>query len=200
MQLTGFLAEFTPTVRLYIGMKDRKCWLDGWSEEKLAAACRRGEKRAYAVLVRRHAPQVFAVCLGMLASVHDAEDVAQDALVKGLTQIDQLRAGEHFRAWIAGIARNLCLDHLRREKRGREVLARRQAPEPADRSAFAELEGAIHELPEQYRLPLLLYYLDGQSTENVASALNLSPDGVRTRLSRARKELRKRIGKQGSVQ
>jgi RNA polymerase sigma-70 factor (ECF subfamily) len=53
-----------------------------------------------------------------------------------------------------------------------------------------ELHDAVTRLPEKYRLPLVLYYFDGESSEGVARALDLTPAGVLTRLSRARKELR----------
>jgi RNA polymerase sigma-70 factor (ECF subfamily) len=170
--------------------------LDSQAEEQLVASCRDGDRNAYAQLVRRHAGQVFAVCLGMVGDAHDAEDLAQDALVRGFAKISRLRKGRYFRAWITGIARNLCVDHLRRRKTERAALASCSTTKHTARTDFRALQGAVLELPEQYRLPLLLYYFDGHSIENIGIALGLSPAAVSTRLSRARRQLRERIDHQ----
>ena len=61
------------------------------------------------------------------------------------------------------------------------------------------LEGALARLPEKYRVPLMLYYFDGHSTENVARMLDLDPAAVLTRLSRARRELRRMLQEQGGA-
>jgi len=60
-------------------------------DENLVAAAAAGDRDARAVLVRRHYERVFIVCLGMLGSVHDAEDIAQEAMLKGFTDIRKLR-------------------------------------------------------------------------------------------------------------
>lgn len=69
---------------------------------------------AYAELVERHYSKVFQVCLGVLGNVHDAEDVAQDAVIAGFEKIGQLRDGGQFGPWIARIARNLSVNFVRR--------------------------------------------------------------------------------------
>jgi len=171
--------------------------LDARSEGELLAACRAGDQTACAALIKRHAQQVLAICVGMVTNAHDAEDVAQEALAQAFTRIPALRDPEQFGPWLARIARNACIDLLRRRTRERRVLAEQVRP---DRSGLADttgLERAIAQLPEKYRLALLLYYFDGQSTENVAKMLNLSPAGVSTRLSRARRELRKLLTEHG---
>lgn len=68
---------------------------------------------AYAELVERHYSKVFLVCLGVLGNVHDAEDVAQDAVIAGFEKIGQLRDGGQFGPWIARIARNLSVNFVR---------------------------------------------------------------------------------------
>jgi RNA polymerase sigma-70 factor (ECF subfamily) len=58
--------------------------LDARLDENVVRACRQGDSDAYAVLVNRHYRHVFALCLGVLGNIHDAEDIAQDAMLKGL--------------------------------------------------------------------------------------------------------------------
>ena len=85
-------------------------------ENSLVASCRKGGRAAYADLVRRHAGRVFAICLSLLGDWHEAEDMAQQTLLRGFMQIGNLRNSERFGAWIAQIARNVCVDALRRRK------------------------------------------------------------------------------------
>jgi RNA polymerase sigma-70 factor (ECF subfamily) len=160
-------------------------------DEQLVVAICGGDKDAYATLVRRHSARVFAVCLGMLGNVGDSEDAAQEALLKGLTHIHTLRDGRQFGAWVSQIARNHCLDLLRTRKRRRELLQQNGETKTAAETGYTDLEEALERLPDQYRLPLMLYYFDGRDSRTVAAALNISRAGACTRLSRARKELRK---------
>jgi RNA polymerase sigma-70 factor (ECF subfamily) len=164
--------------------------LDEQSEKQLVAECLGGDRDAYATLVKRHSRAIFALCLAMLREVHDAEDVAQETLVRGFRELDQLRDGAQFRRWLLKIARNLCLDFIRAQKRGRQMLEKRSNPRTVVPYDYMDLHDAVTRLPEKYRLPLVLYYFDGQSSESVARALDLTPAGVLTRLSRARRALR----------
>jgi RNA polymerase sigma-70 factor (ECF subfamily) len=164
------------------------------AERLLVDACRGGDTTgAYGELVRRHSRSVFAVCLGTLGNVHDAEDIAQETFIRGIARIAQLRDGTQFGPWIMKIARNLCIDYVRRRKRGATILAMQDRDRVVPEAAHVDLREAVTRLPEKYRLPLLLYYFDGRSSESVARTLGISTDGALTRLSRARKELRKLI-------
>lgn len=165
--------------------------MDIETERRLVNACRDGDKRAYAKLFKSYSKQVFAVCLDIVKSIHDAEDIAQEALITGYTQIRQLRDNERYRSWIIKIARNRCLQFKRRRKRYKEVLKIQDCNHHVYPREHIDLYKAITKLPEKLQSPLVLYYLDGQSTSRVAEILNMTPAGVLTRISRARKELRK---------
>ncbi len=187
--------------------------MNGMMDEALVAQCQRGTREAYAELVRRHSRLVFAVCLGILGNVSDSEDAAQEALIRGFTSIGGLRQGTLFSAWITRIARNHCVDLLRETARRRELLVRelgRSAAGSEPPALFQDssrrhnrggdqrydgLRSALDQLYENYRVPLMLYYFEGRSTQKVAEALGISEAGVLTRLSRARKELRKKLAR-----
>jgi len=173
--------------------------VDERSDEHLVAASREGDKSAYAELVRRHVRRVYAVCLGILGSVVESEDMAQEALVKGLTSIHTLQDGNQFGSWIGQIPRNLCLDWIRLGTRRRELLARHVAEAVPSGDDHLRLHEALSQLPEKYRLPLMLFYFDGKSSRKLARELNLSQAGACTRLSRARRELRKLLAKQAGT-
>jgi RNA polymerase sigma-70 factor (ECF subfamily) len=132
----------------------------------------------------------------MLHDPDDGQDAAQDVLIKGLEKIGSLRDGNQFAMWITRIAQNHCRDHWRTQKR-REELLREHSQETslASESPAPDLSDALARLPEKYRLPLMLYYFDGQSSENLARALDISRAGVGTRLARARRALRQILEK-----
>jgi RNA polymerase sigma factor (sigma-70 family) len=166
------------------------------TDENLVMTALDGDRQAYADLVRRHSRRVYAVCMGILGNAADSDDLAQEAFVKGFRSLRTLRGGGSFGPWIAQIARNLCRDHIRVSARRRELLEENLAstgPEPADHSALHE---ALAELPEKYRAPLMLFYFDGKSAGKLAEELEISHAGACTRLSRARRELRRILERQ----
>ena len=172
--------------------------MDVFSEQKLVAGCRRGDKRAYAALVGLYARDVFVVSFGVVGNVHDAEDIAQEAFLKGLVQIAGLRRGERFGPWIRRIARNQAIDFVRRRKAGMQAAVAQIQLQPRAESTedYHVLEKAIGRLDETYRETILLYYFDGRRTEDVAEKLDISPATVLSRLSRARRQLREIIENQ----
>lgn len=171
--------------------------MDVFSEEKLVAGCRQGDKQAYAALVSLYARNVFAVSFSVVGNVHDAEDIAQEALLKGFVQIADLRKGKRFGPWVCRIARNLAIDFVRRQKTQKQAAARIRLQQCSESTEdYYVLEKAIQRLDETYRETIVLYYFDGRRTEDVAEELNISPATVLSRLSRARRQLREIIENQ----
>jgi len=158
-------------------------------DESVVRACQKGDKSAYAVLVKKHYRHVFALSLGVLGNVHDAEDVAQEAMLKGFLKIKKLTRAEQFEPWILRIAKNLCFDFLRRQKRTREA-AMQPATQAGHKTGENEsLRRAIRRLPLELRLPLTMYYFDGRNARMIAEKLNLSHSGACQRIRAARKRL-----------
>lgn len=166
--------------------------MDAYADDILVAACQAGNKKAYAVLVKRYYKDVFAMCLGMLGNVQNAEDIAQDAMLRGFLKIRKLRGSEQFGQWIVRIARNLCIDLLRRQKHAKRFLARQAAESRQRRNEnHDDLEQALRRLPEELRLPLVMYYFDSKNAKTIAEKLNISHSGVCQRIRAGRKELHK---------
>jgi RNA polymerase sigma-70 factor (ECF subfamily) len=171
--------------------------LDRHNDIDIVEAVCRGQQSAYAQLVRRHYDRVFLVCLGIVGNVHDAEDVSQEAMIKGLEKIRQLRARDQFGHWIVRIARNLAINCLRRRSSAdRLVRASREEPLGRDR-ATVDVHEALARLPLELRQPLVMYYFDGRSVKTVAETLEISTSGVYTKLRDALKELRDILTSQG---
>ncbi len=153
------------------------------------AASEAQDEMPHEQLVRQHYEHVFAVCYGILVNVHDAEDATQETMLRGLAKAAHRMAPEQLRPWIIRVARNLCIDRLRRRKRQGPPAEPPAAPSRQDVNAQQELEQAIKRLPAELRVPLLMYYFDGRSAKTIAENLNISHSGVCQKLRLARRQL-----------
>ena len=174
---------------------------NGASDAELVQAARRGDKRAFVEIVARHQAMVCGVALGILGDFAASEDAAQEAFLTAWRKFHDLREPERLRPWLAQIARNAALGHLRRT-RGHDALEEALAladdsPTPDETAANEEEAALVREslakLPETYRLPLILFYREGQSVRAVADALSITEDAVKQRLARGREMLRDRM-------
>ncbi|MBW8849515.1 MAG: sigma-70 family RNA polymerase sigma factor [Xanthomonadales bacterium] len=166
-------------------------------------AARDGDRAAYGRIVAGCQNTVTAVALAITRDVQASEDIAQEAFLNAWQHLRRLQNPSSFLPWLRQIARNLARDHLRAlahrplQGAGAELaieLAADPAPTPAERIEADERERAaielISALPEDSRETLLLFYREGQSSQQVAALLGLSDAAVRKRLSRARQSLR----------
>lgn len=158
-------------------------------EHVLAEKARRGDREAFESLVQGHYRHVLALCCGMVSNLHDAQDLTQKTMLRAFGKVKTLREPEQFGNWICAIARNVCVDHLRSgRKHPRAVPEMVRAPEER-RDEYDELQRAIGCLPEEMRVPLLMYYFDGQNSKAIAERLAITDSGVRQRLRYARRRL-----------
>lgn len=176
--------------------------IDQTLERELPAAAG-GCQHAYGRIVLACQNTVTAIALAITRDRQASEDIAQEAFVKGWQQLHQLRSSTSFLPWLRQITRNLARDWLRAQ-RGRPLtgeaaevalgMAADPAPGAADRLQRVEeeiaAEDVISALPADSREVLLLYYREGQRSQQVAVLLGLSDAAVRKRLSRARAQVR----------
>ncbi|MEM7164709.1 MAG: sigma-70 family RNA polymerase sigma factor [Planctomycetota bacterium] len=169
------------------------------NDARLVAAALQGDAAAWTELVDLHLRPTFAVAAAVTGSHVDAEDLVQDAFLHAFNELASLREPERFGAWLAGIVRRQAIHRHRVGSRRREILndyaawkdaARDREPEPGE---FAEVWTAIGHLPEALRVPLLLYYFEGESATSVATRLDLPAPTVRKRLQLARDRMRGRL-------
>ena len=164
------------------------------------AAVARGDQRAFGELVETELPRVVAVARRVLGSDGEADDVAQEALLRLWRQAADWRAGEaRVRTWLYRVAVNLAIDRLRR----RREETGSQAPEMAESAGQQrELEeqdmasavnDALQTLPERQRIALTLFHYEGASMAEVAEVMETSPDAVESLLGRGRRALKKQL-------
>jgi RNA polymerase sigma factor (sigma-70 family) len=170
----------------------------GKSDAEVVLAARGGDKGAFVEIVARHQTMVCGIAFGVLNDFAASEDAAQEAFFTAWRKLGEIRDVEHLRGWLAQIARNAALANLRR-RRPEAPLPDDcdridHSPSPDDAAATKEdyyaVRKALGKLPEQFRLPLVLFYFEGHSTRAVAESLGLSDDVIRQRLSRGREMLR----------
>ena len=167
------------------------------------AAARGGDRAAYGRIVAACQNTVTAVALAITHDVTASEDIAQDAFLSAWQHLKRLQNPSSFLPWLRQITRNLARDHLRASRHrpldgeGAEIaieLAADPSPTPMQQLVEDERERAAAELisalPEESREVLLLFYREGQSSQQVALLLGMSDAAVRKRLSRARASLR----------
>jgi RNA polymerase sigma-70 factor (ECF subfamily) len=173
--------------------------LNDRSDENLVVASQKGDKSAYALLVRRHYKHVFIVCLSITGNIEDAEDATQEAILKGFMQLKKLRNCLQFGPWITKIAKNLSLNIVRRKQHTRKIIADKTTSSIGMRRENERLQQAIGNLPLEIRQPLVLYYFDSQSVQTVASNLKVSTSIVYSRLRAAINELHRVLAEEGET-
>jgi RNA polymerase sigma factor (sigma-70 family) len=164
------------------------------SDERLIALIRRGREDAFEILFDRYRPRLLAFCSNMLRSPEDAEDVMQEVMVSVHRAI---RADERpilAKPWLYRIARNRCLNHMRRSQPIAldtmdefTALGAVSAPEAVERSEhLREIVADVKRLPESQRTALLLREMEGLPYAQIAEVLDTTVASVKSLLVRAR--------------
>ncbi len=166
------------------------------SDERLVRGTLAGDREAYNGLVERYLQTVHATAFAITGNHQDAEDVAQEAFLKGLRSLDTLKKPGSFGSWIISIAKNGALSW--RRKAGRELtnggdIAQREGttPDPARGELHDLLRAQLERMEPNAREVLLLHYFAGNSLREVAALLNISRSAAQKRLWRGREALGK---------
>ncbi len=181
-------------------------------DEDLIALVQQGQKRAYDELVRRFKGRLFSFILRMVGDPVEAEELAQDTLIRAYIHADKYREIARFSTWLFTIATNLVRNQVRKRKRQPYMLTLDPAPidddriplDPADPHAdpTQDLEGeelgrliaeATEQIPEKYRIPFLLREVEELSYEEIQQVTGLKLGTVRSRINRARNRFRANI-------
>jgi len=181
------LPELTAGLDIALGQKQEEGWTVEREFEQRLADC---------------SPLAFRVALGVLHSQADAEEVAQEALVRAYHHFARLRDPARFQAWLVRVTWRLAIDRqrsaARRERREQTALANEPLPRSVEETALgrefqARLEQAVDSLPEKLRRVMILAAIEGYDTRETATLLGLPEGTVRSRLHRARELLAEKL-------
>lgn len=175
------------------------------NEEALVRRARDGNREAFEELVRRTSRMVYARLYLETGDPHTAEDLVQETFLRAFRSVRQLVDHRGFRAWLMAIGQSALIDSYRRAgalrrmppgRAGQEALLSAPSPEPSDignADAREKVRSILQSLPEEYRLPLTLRYIDGADYESIQMQLGLSPGSLRGLLYRGLQLLRRAV-------
>jgi RNA polymerase sigma factor (sigma-70 family) len=172
--------------------------------ETLRRFAARGDEAAFETLLRRHGPMVLGVCRRLLADAHDAEDAFQATFVVLVRKARSLRRAESVAGWLYGVAYRTALKARSRAARRRTterpldgVPEPATEPVPPTADLRAVLDDELDRLPEKYRAPVVLCYLEGKTFQEAAGLLGWPAGTVSGRLARAKDILARRLTRRG---
>jgi RNA polymerase sigma factor (sigma-70 family) len=182
-------------------------WLGDLNDSQLLERfVRLRDGKAFATLMERHGPMVLGVCRRILQAPQDIEDAFQGTFLVLVRKADAIGRRELLGNWLYGVAYRIAI-------RARANAAKRRAHERRSAAAVATeptheliwrdlrpvLDDEVSRLPEKYRVPIVLCYLEGKTLEETARYLGCPKGTIATRLTRARERLRRRLRRRGVV-
>lgn len=176
----------------------------GEGELELIQRSLNGDMDAWGEIVRRYKEAVFGVALGILGNPADAEDAAHDAFIRAYEGLHTFRLDKRFSTWIFAVTANVCKNKLRRERLFaplKHISKLTKGGDPAAQFAQQERSRLVREsldqLSPKYRMPLVLRYYADLDYKDIAEVLSLPEGTVKTRLHRAKSELKRILERKG---
>lgn len=168
----------------------------------LIQKAQKGDLRAFEQLAEQYHSKIYNICLGIMGNSHDAEDAAQNALIKVYRAVGDFKFQSKFSTWVYRITTNVCMDEVRKRKRtsavssdelAEDVFGTDQATPEAhvlSRETVSDLKSAIGRLKDDHKKMIVLRDINGFSYEEIARITKCSVGTVKSRISRARGALK----------
>lgn len=153
-------------------------------------------------LLERHYDRFYAICYRIAGNPADAADACQEALLAIVKGLDRYDGRATFKTWSYRVASNACLDEMRRKNRrplvGVDLAEPEDGGQPLDQqvSDRVTLEDALPQIPEEFRVPVVLRDVGGLDYAEIAETLSIPPGTVRSRIARGRRQLSELLGNQ----
>lgn len=166
--------------------------------QDLLAKAKAGDQAAFAAIVRKHQNMVFSVALHMLRSRPAAEDLAQEVFLELYRSLHRLESEAHVVSWLRRVAGHRCIDEIRRRNHRQEFATDTlpdpgHSPEPREVFVAERLEELVAELPDRARMVVVLRYQEEMEPTEIADALGMPVNTVKSHLRRSIIALRERL-------
>lgn len=150
-------------------------------------------KARFAEIVLQNEKQLYRIAKSILKNDEDCADAAQEAVTKGFANLCKLRDDNYAKTWLIRILIHECYQIRRKSEKTLPVLQEKDINSTDSQALYTwfEVYEMLSELPEKLRLVLILYYLEGYKVKEIAEILRIPQGTVKSRLERARKQLRK---------
>lgn len=164
-----------------------------------------GETSAFEEIVHKYQDRIYNLCRHMLGNAHDAEDAAQETFIKAYQNLGNFRPDASLYTWLYRIAVNTCIDHKRkpffeslfkRSSEGEDFEIERQSDAPSPEKLYESkqtgvaIQLALAKLSDKLRTAIILKEIEDLSYEDISDVLDISIGTVKSRISRAREELK----------
>lgn len=170
---------------------------------QLIEECKAHNRKAQLKLYKKYCDGMFVVASRFFRDTSEAEDVMQEAFINAFTKLHQYSGEVTFGAWLKRIVINKCLDHLKSKKLEFVALNEHLLDKVKDSEVdnwqvddgigLDEVKLEIESLPEKYRIPLMLYLMEGYDHEEISEILKISQVASRTLVHRGRKKLQEKL-------
>ena len=149
------------------------------------------DEREYQRRITECVPALYRVARSILNNEHDCADAVQEAVFQGWMKRHQLRDMTSFKTWITRITVNECRNLQRKAMKQKMAVEAsiEEMRQSQNKSGKTDLEAALSELPDKYRLPIVLYYMEDYHTRTIAGMLEIPEGRLRERMRTARKML-----------
>lgn len=148
-------------------------------------------------IYERHFVTVYRVCFMYLRNVQDTEDAVHNTFMKLIEKQKQFESTEHEKAWLIRVSSNVCKNMLRTINKRTELTARNE--ESDNTPVISDVMVELSKLPDELKIPVYLFYCDGYNSEEIGSMLGISASAVRSRLQKARSELKELLNSERSI-
>lgn len=180
----------------------------GAQDAELANRARKGDNAAFGVLVQRYQGPIYSFALHFFRAPDMAEDVAQETFLRAYRFLHSYDDSRRFITWLYSIARNICIDRHRERVRKEGIslddvppnmlLSENPENDPLgqleSREAKRLLKEAVEKLPEKYKTPVILCYMEGLSYQEIGDIIGISLNNTKIRIFRAKKMLLEHLG------
>jgi len=180
-------------------------------EHEWVMKAKEGDDAAFARIVEAYQRPIYNLAYRMLGGATEAEDAAQEVFLRAYTHLDSYAPSYKFSSWILSIASHYCIDLLRKcqnqsvsmeEIDGLRWIPNdspRPEPQALERDQERSIRRLLAELPEHYRLAVVLHYWEGLSYEEIAEVTDDSESAIKSRLYRARRRLAELLTEDGVI-